>query len=193
MKILIRGSSIGAGYGVARTYIDIIREIYAAAEVSVINISRFKETSFDAVRSYRDDIAPLTPDVLIVHYGIDDAFNPVYRSEFKENLVHLVRYAREDGIRHIALMTSHPFENINEMKTLEIYYRTVREVALDLQCHYIPVHLFWSGHLYENKLHFNDLLLNDYRFPNEKGHELYAVILNNYLTSLRDGYYERDN
>src|SRR4030042_6884101 len=113
MRLLIRGGSIAAGYGVATTYVDIIRESLNGIEI--INRSRIKDNSFQGVWTFYDDIDPFKPDILALHFGIDDAYNPVYRSEFKENLVQIVRLARKRFNPEIILLTYHPFENQYEM------------------------------------------------------------------------------
>jgi hypothetical protein len=45
----------------------------------------------------------------------------------------------------------------------------------------VPVHTAWAGHLLEQGLPNACLLQADIRLPNEKGHELYASILDGYL------------
>jgi lysophospholipase L1-like esterase len=177
MKVIIRGSSITSGYGVESGYADLLKDRIEMSSDVVIGRSKNKETSFDGVRTYDNDIGCLSPELLILHFGIDDAFHPVYRSEFKENLVQIVRKARVDGIPFISLMTSHPLPDNYEMDTMEIYYRTIREVALDLHCRLIPIHLFWYGFLEDTKLSLKDLLLEDSRYPNRRGHQLYSEIV----------------
>ena len=172
MKMLIRGGSIAAGFGVNRSYVDIIRERLNGIEI--INRSRVKDNSFQGVWTFYDDIDPYEPDILALHFGIDDAYAPVYRSEFKENLVQIVRLARKRFNPEIILLTSHPFENQYEMEMIYIYYRTIREIALDLSCELIPVHVFWAGALEEKGLTIDDFVLEDCRYPNAGGHALYA-------------------
>jgi lysophospholipase L1-like esterase len=172
MKIVVRGGSIPAGYGVTKSYVDIIKERYP--HIEIINSSRFKETSFQGVWTFYEDIDAFSPDILMLHFGMDDAYHPVYRSEFKENLVQIVRLARKRFDPEIILLTSHPFENQYEMEMIYIYYRVIREVALDLACDFIPVHALWAGEIEEKELDISKLLQSDVRYPNEAGHELYA-------------------
>ena len=106
--------------------------------VELINRSNPKETSFEGIETFSRDIEPFRPDILILHFGIDDAFSAVYRSEFKENLVHIVRLARASFRPEIFLLTSHTFDNPHEMDAANIYYRTIREVAVDLGCKIDP-------------------------------------------------------
>jgi hypothetical protein len=98
----------------------------------------------------------------------------VYRSEFKENLVQIVRLARKRFNPEIILLTSHPFDNQYEMEMIYIYYRVIREVAFDLSCDLIPVHALWAGEIEDKGLSVSSLLQHDIRYPSEAGHELYA-------------------
>jgi lysophospholipase L1-like esterase len=171
-RLLIRGGSIPAGYGVQRNYVDIIRETLPSAEI--VNQSRIKDTTFQGVWTFHEDIDIHKPDILMLHFGVDDAYQPVYRSEFKENLVQIVRLARKRFNPEIILLTSHPFENPYDMEMIYIYYRTIREVAVDLDCDMVPVHVYWSGIIEERGESLSEYVQEDCRYPNERGHELYA-------------------
>lgn len=174
MRLLIRGGSIPAGYGAERSYVDIVRNGLNDEGIEVINRSRLKDTSFQGVWTFDEDIDVFRPDMLMLHFGIDDAYNPVYRSEFKENLVQIVRLARKRFDPEIILLTSHPFENQYEMEMVYIYYRVIREVAADLATDLISVHSYWAGILEERGLTLAECVQEDSRYPNNVGHELYA-------------------
>jgi hypothetical protein len=184
MRILVCGGSIAAGVGVSRGYVDILRVHFETRGVEIVNCSRPGETSFAGVERFVGDIAPCRPDVFILHFAIDDAFSAVYRSEFKENLVHMVRRARENFRPEIFLLTSHTFDDPCEMDAANIYYRVIREVAADLACEMVPVHTAWAGYLLEAGLANSALVQSDVRLPNEKGHEIYASVLIRYLDRL---------
>ena len=174
MKLLIRGGSISSGHGVSRSYVDILRDRYAPGGLEIINRSRAKETSFDGVTSFYEDIDPFSPEFLMLHFGIDDAFSGVYRSEFKENFVRMIRLAMARFYPVILLASSHPFESEEDMAAVNIYYRTMREVAEDLYCEMIFVHVYWAGYLLGNRFHHRDFVQKDERYPNERGHEIFA-------------------
>ncbi|MCE5275306.1 MAG: SGNH/GDSL hydrolase family protein [Deltaproteobacteria bacterium] len=174
MRLLVRGGSIPAGVGVTRSYVDMLGRFCASRGVELINRSRPYENSFDGIRSFHEDIDPFRPEILLLHFGIDDAFCPVYRSEFKENLVRIVRLARERFDPLIIMPTSHTFDSPHDTDALNIYYRAIREVCQDLSCEMIPFHIFWAGHLEDQGLRNRELLQQDERYPNEKGHAVYA-------------------
>jgi len=177
MKLLIRGGSIPAGHGVSRSYADILRDGLAHRGVTVFNCSRFGETSFDGIRTFREEVLPLRPEILILHFGMDDAFSAVYRSEFKENLVNMVRIAREAFAPDIWLPTAHILDDPWDREAVEIFYRVIREVSVDLSCRLIPLHTIWAGVLQETGLRNADLLQADCRYPNDKGHEIIAEVI----------------
>lgn len=175
MKILVRGGSIASGYSVNRNYVDMLRERFP--DLEFINNSRYRDTSFQGVWTFDNDIDACLHDVLILHFGVDDAYHPVYRSEFKENLVTIIRKTRKSHGSQILLLTSHPFDNPYDMSDVSIYYRAIREVAVDLQCGIIPAHLYWLGAVETRGRSLQEYLQVDQRYPNEEGHELYAEVI----------------
>jgi hypothetical protein len=174
MRLLIRGGSIAAGHGVARSSADILKDRYGRVGVEVINRSCYRHTSFDGIRTFYEDIDSYRPELLLLHFGIDDAFSTVYRSEFKENLVQIVRLTRARFESRILLATSQVFDKPDDMDAVNIYYRTIREVAVDLNCVMIPVHTYWAGYLMDNDIANTSLLQADTRYPNELGHAVIA-------------------
>ena len=65
MKLLIRGGSIAAGHGVIKSYVDILKESLLKKGIEVINRSRYRETSFDGIGTFNEDIANFRPDILL--------------------------------------------------------------------------------------------------------------------------------
>jgi len=172
--LVVRGGSIAAGHGARTGYTEHVRAMCEEAGVNFVNVSRPGETSFDGVWTFDADVAPLRPDILVIHFGIDDAFSSVYRSEFKENLVRMVNAARRDSDTVIVMPTSHTFDDTYEMDAVNIYYRTIREVCQDLGCMLAAVHTFWAGHRMERGVENRDLVQEDPRLPSEEGHRLIA-------------------
>jgi len=186
MKLLIRGGSIAAGLGVIKSYVDILTESLLKKGIEVINRSRYRETSFDGIGTFNEDIEFFGPDILLVQFGVDDAFGYVYRSEFQENLVQMIRLARLRFNPVIFLATSHTFDNPHDMDAVNIFYRSLRIVASDLGCELIPVHNYWAGYLEDHNLCSKDLVLSDSRYPNERGHQVIAEALLTWLSKIFD-------
>jgi lysophospholipase L1-like esterase len=186
MKLLIRGGSIAAGLGVTKSYVDILIESLLKKGIEVINRSRYRETSFDGIGTFNEDIEFFGPDILLVQFGVDDAFGYVYRSEFQENLVQMIRLARLRFNPVIFLATSHTFDNPHDMDAVNIFYRSLRIVASDLGCELIPVHNYWAGYLEDHNLCSKDLVLSDSRYPNERGHQVIAEALLTWLSKIFD-------
>ncbi len=172
MNMLIRGGSIAAGHAVARSYADILKDKLGQQGIEVINRSRFGKTSFDGIGTFYRDIDEFRPELLLIHFGVDDAVACVYRSEFQENLVQMVRLARERLRPLIFLSTSHTFDHPEDMKAVDIFYRSLRIAGQDLFCNLIPIHTYWAGYLDEHQLNNRNLVGDDDRYPNERGHEV---------------------
>jgi len=181
MRILIRGGSIASGYAVSKGYANILAEKLAPSGMEIINRSRYRETSFEGVWTFDEDIEPFKPDILLLNFGIDDAFHPVYRSEFQENHVQIIRRARRLFSPRIILATSHTFDDPCDMDAVNIYYRSLQIVAKDLSCELIPVHSFWAGYISKNGLKSSELSLVDTRYPSQTGHKIFADIIYSYL------------
>ena len=186
-RLLIRGGSIAAGYNVERGYSDIIRDWCAARGIELINCSRSGENTFDAVRTFREEIAPLAPDLLIIHFGLDDAFGCVYKSEFKENLVQLVRRSRELFHPIIIMPTSQPFESLSYMQPAYFYYQIIRDVCCDLGCEMAPVHRYWNEMIVKKGLRHEALVQENVLYPNERGHEFFAQAIIQRLERILSG------
>jgi lysophospholipase L1-like esterase len=186
MKLLIRGGSIAAGHGVIKSYVDILKESLLKKGIEVINRSRYRETTFDGIGTFNEDIANFGPDILLVQFGVDDAFGYVYRSEFQENIVQMIRLARLRFNPAIFLATSHTFDNPRDMDAVYIFYRSLRIVASDLDCELIPVHNYWAGYLEQNNLCSKNLVLSDSRYPNERGHLVIAEAILTWLSKIFD-------
>jgi hypothetical protein len=192
-RLLIRGGSIAAGCGVARGYADSIRDWCSERGMEFINCSRPGENSFDAVRSFPDDIALFKPDILIIHFGLDDAFGCVYKSEFKENLVQLVRRSRERYQPAIIMLTSQSFERLYYMQPSYFYYQIIRDVCGDLGCELVTVHAQWNQLVMEKGLAHSDLVQENVLYPNERGHEIFAEALIQRLERMVSGRRRKDD
>ena len=186
MKLLIRGGSIAAGFGVTKSYGDILTHSLAGKGIEVINRSRHQETSFDGIGTFQTDIANFRPDILLIQFGVDDAFGYVYRSEFQENIVQMIRLARLRFNPVIFLTTSHTFDNPYDMDAVNIFYKSLRIVATDLGYQFIPVHNYWADYLAEENICSKDLVQSDSRYPNERGHQVIAEIMMKYLGRIFD-------
>jgi len=186
MKLLIRGGSIAAGHGVTKSYVDILTQSLLPKGIEVINQSRYQETSFDGIGTFHEDIANFAPDILLVQFGVDDAFQYVYRSEFQENIVQMIRLSRLRFNPVIFLATSHTFDDSHDMDAVNIFYNSLRIVATELRCELIPVHSYWAGYLTEHNLCSKDLVLSDSKYPNESGHQVMAEAIMKYLGRIFD-------
>ena len=182
MVVLVRGGSTGAGIVVNKSYVDLLASYCLPFGIDVINRSNVSDTSFEGLGTFSNDISPFRPDVLIVNFGLDDLFRPVYRSEFKENLVQIVRRSRAEFSPFIILTTFHPLGDPIMEGSDFVLFRTIREVSFDLSCHYVPVHLFWSAYIEEHKCMPQELLVSGSYLPCELGHLVYCECMKNSLS-----------
>ncbi len=176
-RLLIRGGSIAAGHGVDKGYGHMVADGLREIGFEVVNRSRYRDTTFDGIWNFHEDIERLEPDILLLNFGMDDAFHPVYRSEYKENLVQIIRLAKNRLSAEVLLLTSHTMRSIHDTDYIMIYNRVMREVAIDLDCRLLPLHTYWAGLILDNTYTIDDILQEDDRYPNENGHAIYAEMI----------------
>ncbi len=181
-KIVIRGSSIALGFNSTVSYVDILRD-HLSGNHTIINISNMCDSSFQGVWHF-EEVLSHKPDIIIIHFGMEDIFRPVYKSEFKENLVRMVQKARSVSIEKIIFPTLHIIDDQNLLEAFEIYTRLIREVAFDLYCHLATVHLEWMNYCYVTGNPVTTLLSYDPCYPNERGHALIASSIKKKLLPL---------
>ncbi len=68
-----------------------------------------------------------------------------------------------------------------------IFYRSLRIVAGDLNCVFIPVDAYWAGYLEDHRLRSADLVGADERYPNERGHQVIAEAMMKWLEHIKEG------
>ncbi|MEJ5363412.1 MAG: SGNH/GDSL hydrolase family protein [Spirochaetota bacterium] len=181
--ICIRGGAIPAGHNVTTSYVDLLEHDPAFQHHTFKNISKLGDSSFEGVWQF-EEVLSCKPDIIILHFGMDDIYRPVYKSEFKENLVRMVQKARALLIEKIIFPTLHIVDDKSQMEAFEIYTRLIREVAFDLHCSLATVHLEWMNYCYVTGNSISTLLSEDSRYPNEKGHALIAEAIKKKLLYL---------
>jgi hypothetical protein len=139
------------------------------------------------VRSFEHDIAPFSLRLLIIHFGIDDAFGCVYKSEFKENLVRMVKSARACCDPVIFMPTSQSFESSYYMQPARFYYQIISDVCVDLGCEMVPVHACWNRIVEEQGVMHADLVQQNVLYPGERGHAIFAKALIKRLEMIAPG------
>ncbi len=80
-------------------------------EVLVVNRGIGGNSSADGLRRFRRDVTDLSPDHLILYFGINDALNSkklVNPRDFRANLQQMIDRAREAKIKTIVLVTPNP-------------------------------------------------------------------------------------
>ncbi len=184
MDIVFRGGSPLAEREHVHTFVHLLASDRAFTGHNIYTIAEYGHTTFDLIWDFDEEIQPLEPGLLVLQFGVDDMFRPVYRSEFKENLVQAIRRARRRFHPDIILCTTHLFGTAYENDAAGIYNRTTREVAADLQCEYIPLHLLWLNHIHENGIPVDDLLEADSRHPSQAGHMVTADAVRNKILKM---------
>ena len=115
-----------------QSYVDILKESLLKKGIEVINRSRHRETTFDGIGTFNEDIANFGPDILLSNSvlmmlsGMSTALN------FRKISYKLSGWRAFVSIRSFFLATSHTFDNPHDMDAVYIFYRSLRIVASDL-------------------------------------------------------------
>ena len=186
-RLLIRGGSIAAGYKVERGYADILRDWGAARGIELINCSRPGENTFDAVRTFHDDIAPFKPDMLIIHFGLTTP-SAVYINQSSRKTwcsscgAAASCFTQSSSCRPRSPLKAHPI-----CSRLISTTRSSRDVCGDLGCEMVPVYTYWSGLVMERGLRHADLVQENVLYPNERGHDFFAQAIIQRLERILSG------
>lgn len=116
MKCICFGDSICAGYGVRpeQAWVSLLAARLPAWQI--INAGCNGDTTADAVRRMARDVLPLSPEVLIVAFGLNDACSrgrlwnqpAISPEEYVANMRLLVRYGQAAGAQVLVLCNHLP-------------------------------------------------------------------------------------
>ncbi|MFA6448682.1 MAG: GDSL-type esterase/lipase family protein [bacterium] len=177
VTIVAFGDSITEGYDSARSFVDFweeaLRKNYPSALLRMINSGISGDTTFGAVDRFRRDVAPHRPDLVTVQFGINDCYNTVYRSEFRENLQWIILRIQEETGAEIILVTSMLPRNEQDHESLMRYYDVIRFYATEYNLAIVELDTLWLRAL-RGERDFDSLVLPDGIHPSEAGHRLIA-------------------
>jgi acyl-CoA thioesterase I len=180
LTVVAFGDSITEGYDVAHSYVHYweaaMRNRFPAAPLRVVNAGCSGDTTFDAVRRMRQDVVAYAPHLVFVQFGINDCFSAVYRSEFRENLLWIIRRLSEETSADILLMTSVLLRETRDREALERFYDVICEFAAEHSLGLFRMDILWRDAM-RNGPQFDQLILPDGAHPSDDGHRHIADAL----------------
>jgi acyl-CoA thioesterase-1 len=166
------GDSLTFGWEVERGFFDramaTLAERYPTAPVQGLNAGVPGDTAQGGSRR----LAPLlarAPDVVVVQFGLNDAFLGVPLPAFERSIEDLATRCRSAGAVPV-LATSCPLRDARDNDLADRYYHAITTVGGRLGCPVAALHAWWRRHAPENAaLHGSDGV-----HPADQGHRLMA-------------------
>lgn len=146
---------------------------YSGLNASLLNHFHLKSTTFDGVDVLRTikEKERFSPDLIFICFGYDDCFGYVYRSEFRENLINMIKYNQRNLHSDVIFITTHITSSKYEWHFLWMYIQGMREVSLGYEIPLIRLdNLLMNKSMNEN-ISIDEMLsedktsINDSMFP----------------------------
>jgi len=171
------GDSITEGYGVSEGWPEkLVKELkkkYPEAKVTLYNKGRSGDTVEDGLYRLESDVISLSPDIVTINFGINDAFSNVNLAEFEKNISEMIENIKSACSCDILVITSEVLEDEEADKIVRKYYDKLQKVSKDKQVAFIDVHRLWHQKLREG-LDLSSLLISGLDHPNEEGYKIFA-------------------
>jgi len=171
------GDSITEGYGVSEGWPEkLVKELkkkYPQAKVTLYNKGRSGDTVEDGLYRLESDVISLSPDIVTINFGINDAFSNVNLAEFEKNISEMIENIKSACSCDILVITSEVLEDEEADKIVRKYYDKLQKVSKDKQVAFIDVHRLWHQKLREG-LDLSSLLISGLDHPNEEGYKIFA-------------------
>jgi len=166
------GDSLTFGWEVEHGFFDramaTLAERYPATAIQGLNAGVPGDTAQGGARR----LAPLlarSPDVVVIQFGLNDAFLGVPLPAYEQALTDLATRCRAAGAAPL-LATSCPLRDPRENDLADRYYHALTTVGSRLDCPVAALHAWWRRHAPEGApLHGSDGV-----HPAERGHHLMA-------------------
>jgi len=183
VRIVAFGDSITAGFAVRKGFdhfwLEMLREKYPKAEISLRNEGVCGDTTFDGLARLDWSVISHAPDLVTVNFGINDMYMGIRLGEFKSNLIEVVEKIIEglgSGFGsgpEILLLSSEPLTTPRFDRVVLSYYQTLEDVAEEMGVGFVDVYGAWMKRVAEG-VHLDSLILPGLDHPNESGYRIIA-------------------
>ena len=162
-KILIFGDSLSSGYGISieDSWTELLTKKIKKRKstLSVVNRSISGETTSGGIRRLPKLLSKLSPQIVIIELGANDALRGLPLSQTKKNLKKMVELSKKSGAKPLIVGMRIP-PNYGKVYS-EKFFNIFKQVAIEKKIAIVP---FMFEGFAENREYF----LNDQIHPNEK-------------------------
>jgi lysophospholipase L1-like esterase len=166
LKILCFGNSITYGFSldsskrVEKPYPQKLQEIlfkkYKNDSLSVINEGHNGWRSDHALDHFEELITPQNADLVIVKFGINDAYSNFPAYHLKKNLTLLVQKIKKQ--KSLVLLLTPTPTNTVQNKIIETYLPIIEAVAKEQKVGFLNIHKFFNQKIKVEKLRIEEVL-----------------------------------
>lgn len=162
-KILIFGDSLSSGYGISieDSWTELLTKKIKKRKstLSVVNRSISGETTSGGIRRLPKLLSKLSPQIVIIELGANDALRGLPLSQTKKNLKKMVELSIKSGAKPLIVGMRIP-PNYGKVYSKK-FFNIFKQVAIEKKIAIVP---FMFEGFAENREYF----LNDQIHPNEK-------------------------
>ncbi len=176
LKIVALGDSLTYGWMVGKGYLAFFEELinirYPESIIEIINRGVPGDTARGGLLRLAGHVISSKPDLVLVQFALNDAFNGHPVSQFKENISSIITEIKANTSAEILLGTSSALQGADK-DIAEKYYSALFDIAKDKGIPIALTHEYWEQKIAQGTK-FESLVQNDGVHPNEEGYRLMA-------------------
>lgn len=176
VKITAFGDSLTYGWMVSRGYLDYLKEMiaadYPASRVEILNRGVPGDTALDGLSRLNRDAARDQADLVLVQFGLNDAYTGFSPYEFESNLDRIISELKSLFNPEIVMLTS-VYMKMPEYRHVLKYYDRILRLAEKYSLATVLVHKYWETKVAAGA-DFYKLVQGDGVHPTEEGYRLFA-------------------
>jgi lysophospholipase L1-like esterase len=172
------GDSLTEGWMVEKGYLDFLEDMiadaYPKSKVKFINRGISGDTAEDGLFRLSREIETVHPDLVLVQFGLNDAFCGISPNEFGRTIETIIDRIQNVVRTEAALVTSVPIlNNPYEDGIMDSFYDKLGEIAVSRNLPVANVHRMWRKRTSEG-LKPSILIQSDWVHPTVEGYRLMA-------------------
>lgn len=173
---------------------EILNILYPSVQINLINSGISGDNAAGGNARFERDIAPYSPDLVIVSFGLNDAGKGIkYTDDYVKQLKEIFGKVKALGAECIFVFqnmmntnvschlketreqdTAKCFAKIQNEGILDCYYTAAKQAAKESGVKFCDVYAAWK-HMYENGVEVTELLANKYNHPIRELHYYTAM------------------
>lgn len=173
---------------------EILNILYPSVQINLINSGISGDSANGGNKRFERDIAPYSPDLVVVAFGLNDSGNgKAYAEEYAKQLKEIFLKVKAIGAECIFIfqnmmntkVSCHLKEtreqdlakalaNIQNDGVLDVYYTAAKEAAKECDVKFCDIYNSWKQ-MYKYGVDITELLANKYNHPIKKLHYYTAM------------------